>query len=119
MKHLTWVLYIFFLVSCFYKPTECGAVRCDKGQLALCEDEIEVRLDCSNDNDQSTVNDRCIEIDGSAKCSGDPTPGQDDTDACTVDACDPANGITHTPRNEIDDDNPCTLDKCNSQTGVI
>ena len=42
----------------------------------------------------------------------------DDGNACTTDACDPLTGISHTPVN-VDDSDPCTTDGCNSITGVF
>ena len=43
----------------------------------------------------------------------------DDGNACTVDACNSANGqVTNTPVN-TDDGNPCTTDGCNSATGIF
>jgi hypothetical protein len=42
----------------------------------------------------------------------------DDSDACTVDACDPRTGdVTHRPV-DTDDGDDCTFDSCDPQTGV-
>ena len=41
-----------------------------------------------------------------------------DNDLCTIDACDPVNGASHTPI-IIDDNNPNTFDACDPATGII
>lgn len=57
--------------------------------------------------------DKC---DSSGMCKGDPAFTIDDGNACTADACDETQGITHTPIS-TDDGNQCTADSCNSATG--
>jgi hypothetical protein len=44
-------------------------------------------------------------------------PVVDDHNACTTDACNPVDGVTHTLIN-VDDGNHCTIDACDPATGV-
>ena len=44
-------------------------------------------------------------------------PAIDDGNACTADACNAVDGVTHTPI-DIDDGNHCTIDSCDPATGV-
>jgi hypothetical protein len=55
--------------------------------------------------------------DANGACLAGVALPQDDQNACTVDGCDEANGVTHTPVN-LDDGKPCTKDSCDPQTGV-
>ena len=55
--------------------------------------------------------------DGAGACVQGAPPTFDDGNACTVDACNPITGVSHTPV-VIDDGNACTLDSCDAQTGV-
>jgi hypothetical protein len=83
--------------------------------------------------------------DGAGPCAGVP-PDLDDGNPCTIDACDPAQGITHTPAAagsacggggvcevvcdgagqcvpgappDLDDGNPCTIDTCDPAMGIV
>ncbi len=85
--------------------------------------------------------------DAAGTCQPSQPPSFDDANPCTVDACSPASGITHTPAAAgtscsdsnacngaetcnasgqctagtapvVDDGNPCTTDSCNAATGV-
>jgi hypothetical protein len=51
-------------------------------------------------------------------CQAGTPPVVDDADACTVDSCDPASGVSHVPVNP-DDGVSCTLDSCDPATGVV
>jgi len=85
--------------------------------------------------------------DGAGLCIAGPPPAVDDANSCTLDACDPAIGVTHTPAPvgascadanpcngvetcdgsgacalltppAIDDGNPCTFDACDPALGM-
>lgn len=55
--------------------------------------------------------------DGRGSCQPGPPPAIDDGNACTIDACDPDKGVTHTPV-DVDDHDACTTDACDPRTGV-
>ncbi|HEY2515473.1 MAG TPA: kelch repeat-containing protein, partial [Polyangiaceae bacterium] len=52
-----------------------------------------------------------------ATCIQAAAPSLDDGNACTIDACTPATGITHTPVT-IDQNNPCSIGSCDLVTGL-
>ena len=59
-------------------------------------------------------------MNGRGACVGAPQDALcDDADACTIDACDPSTGCTHTalPASACDDGNLCTDDACVPATG--
>ncbi len=99
---------------------------------------------CDNDNVCDGVN-RC---DGNGACLAAEPPDVDDDNPCTVDSCDPEDGVRHSPAvpgtgcgdgdpcngdelcsadascgsgvaPELDDENPCTVDSCDSAVGVL
>ncbi|HKY34351.1 MAG TPA: N-acetylmuramoyl-L-alanine amidase [Polyangiaceae bacterium] len=100
---------------------------------------------CDEDADVCNGVSRC---DGAGLCAPGVAPARDDQNPCTLDDCDPSQGMTHTPLpagtscadanacngNEmcsgagvcepgipplIDDGNPCTIDSCDPQYGVL
>lgn len=52
------------------------------------------------------------------KCTIGQQPNVDDKDKCTLDACDPKTGPTHT-KVDPDDKDACTTDTCNAKTGPV
>ena len=130
------------LQSCT-KGTECGSGNCVGG--ACCKVACDSPGACQKlDGTVCQNGDTCVygsQLDGTVdpKCPGDMctkaptcfngacTKGNAldcaDTDQCTVDACDPATGCTHTPvnlaaaGNPCDDNNVCTTDTCSSTLG--
>lgn len=56
--------------------------------------------------------------DGAGECQPGALPELDDGDPCTVDSCDPINGVQHAPAIE-DDANPCTIDSCDSNGDAV
>jgi hypothetical protein len=70
--------------------------------------------DCDNAN----VCDGVSRCDGKGKCRIGSAPAIDDGNACTIDACDPARGVTHVAV-AIDDFDECTRDACDPRTGHI
>jgi cysteine-rich repeat protein len=66
---------------------------------------------CDADGSVCTQGDACVQ----GQCIPGKTKPCDDGNACTVDACDPASGCTHTSDEgaPCDDQNPCTVgDQC-------
>ncbi len=97
-----------------------------------------------DDGDQCTAGDTC---DAAASCVPGTPVTVDDSNECTIDACDPTTGVSHTPNTGAscsdndacttgdtcsaagvcqpgapvpsDDGNPCTVDLCDTTTGDI
>lgn len=70
-----------------------------------------VNSDCNDKN--ICTKDSCV----SSMCAHDPI-SPDDFDACTVDTCDPATGVSHAPV-QVDDNDVCTTDICDPNAGVL
>jgi hypothetical protein len=69
---------------------------------------------CENE----TVCDGVSKCDGNGQCVAGTAPTLDDGNACTIDACDPVTGVTHTPL-ALDDFDACTEDTCDPRSGTI
>jgi len=109
----------------------CEAGVCTGGGLKDCNDDnpctndhCDESLGCVHDNiegpceddDLCTLQDTCVD----GVCTGgQEVPDCDDSNPCTVDACDPSVGCVNDndPAVACDDDNECTLDNCNEETG--
>jgi len=89
----------------------CTVETCEQGQCAT--SLAPAGTDCDNGNPCDGVA-RC---DGEGRCTG-TLPQIDDGNACTVDSCDPATGVSHRPI-AIDDGDVCTADSCDPRTGTI
>ncbi|HEX2880689.1 MAG TPA: discoidin domain-containing protein, partial [Polyangiaceae bacterium] len=129
--------------DCNGETDEDYVISCAGDAVVECENGSTVTTSCSND-------DVC---DGEETCSlgvcGAGTPPEvDDTNPCTVDTCEPQDGIAHTPATAgtpctddgnvcngsevcdgngtcvagtslpVDDGNPCTADACDPVSGV-
>ncbi len=103
----------------------CGGAKkvCDDGN-ACTDDSCDSKAGCTakansaacSDGNQCTAGDACA----SGTCKGGAPSKCDDSDACTQDGCNVANGLcTHldTTLSQCDDKNPCTDDLCGAKLG--
>ena len=67
--------------------------------------------------DNNDLCDGVARCDDSGVCRPGAPPAVDDGNACTVDSCDPAKGVVHTPV-DTDDHDACTTDGCDPATGI-
>lgn len=120
----------------------CTTDRCDP-TTGVHHDPVTSGTSCA-DADRCNGDERC---DGTGQCVGGGQPSADDGNPCTIDACDPSSGESHTPRPSgtpcdnanvcdgvsvcnasgtcipgtplvVDDQNPCTIDSCDPLLGV-
>lgn len=68
--------------------------------------------------DNETVCDGVATCDGSGHCIPGTPPVLDDQNACTVDTCDPKQGVSH-QLTTVDDGDTCTVDACDPRTGEV
>ncbi len=91
----------------------CLAAACDPGDGECSLVPANEGVLCDN-GDACTYGDTCQ----AGVCSGGQPVNCNDGNPCTVDACDPAAGCSHTPEPAAcDDGNPCTIDSCDPATG--
>ncbi len=74
--------------------------------------------DAGTSCDNETVCDGVSTCDQTGHCVPGTAPLLDDSNACTLDSCDPTRGVTHQPV-PIDDSDACTSDVCEPETGEI
>jgi len=121
----------------------CTIDRCDP-LLGVIHDPAPMGADCRDGNACNGA-ETC---DGAGVCKSGVAPNPDDNNPCTIDGCDPAMGVFHTPVDPgtncsdgnacngleqcngagmclsgtpppIDDGNPCTADSCDPAIGPI
>ncbi len=121
----------------------CTADSCDPA-TGVVHTPLGAGTTCS-DGDACNGSEAC---DGAGSCTAGTPPTVDDGNPCTVDSCDPATGVIHTPAAAgtscpdgdlcngdetcngsgtcvagtplvVDDGNPCTADSCDPATGVV
>lgn len=108
---------------------QCFAGACQSGPTANCNDQNQCTEDSCDpaagckyvnntkpcdDGSACTTNDTC----SAGSCKGGPAPDCNDTNACTVDSCDPGKGCQHVENLSLCDDlNPCTDDICDPAAG--
>jgi len=107
-------------VGCVYTPTTgmpCDDRRActilDVCDAAACVGQPLAPGDPCDDGNACTANEVCDPV---GSCGGGQPVSCDDGDLCTIDACKPASGCSHTPTN-CDDGNTCTTDSCDPATG--
>jgi hypothetical protein len=72
-----------------------------------------------HDNDDLPIDgDLCTTVVCTDGTPSNPTVDPDDRSACTVDACDPATGVSNTPI-DTSDEVACTVDTCDADTGAV
>ncbi len=99
--------------------TPLNGTTCDDGNLCTGNDTCSggtctgsasaVNGTPCDDGSACTTNDAC----SGGTCTGTALDC-DDNNPCTVDACNPASGCTHTPGGTCSDGDPCTDDVCNA-----
>lgn len=91
----------------------CTAATCDPALGCVAEP---VDGGACEDGDVCTENDTCA----GGRCVGGQRRSCDDSDVCTVDACDPVEGCTSTSIAHLcQDDNPCTDETCDPEQGCV
>ena len=89
----------------------CVQARCIDGQ---CRAHLaQAGTSCDNNN----VCDGVARCDAAGVCRPGQPPQVDDGNPCTIDACDPVKGVTHTPV-DVDDHDACTVDSCDPVHGI-
>jgi RHS repeat-associated protein len=121
----------------------CTADSCDPS-TGIAHTPVSAGTSCADPN-QCNGSEVC---DGSGICAAGVPPATDDGNPCTVDACNPGTGVTHSPAPSgtncadanpcngaeicdansactsgtpptLDDGNPCTADSCDPVNGVV
>jgi hypothetical protein len=136
-----------FLVGCDscsrHKVKRKSVVETERTEQTSKKEECSVAADCAEDNEDPCTTFTCEDgicvtsaapagtkcdngnvCDGIETCDRDgrcaagvPTP-TDDGNACTIDSCDPRQGVMHQPV-PVDDNDACTLDSCDPRTGAV